>query len=728
MSWFARLVSPRVARRRGEPSAVPSVWKGVRVFAALGRVSYRHRRIVVVLWLALFVCGAVFGTSVFTRSTATTIDTSSESATGASLLTRASPYGESLIALVAHAPADGASVNTALTAAGVDVARLPGVANVAQPGTAETADLRSVNGQSSLIVVNLAKDLSSAQTSSTVTSAEARLTQLTTQLPGSTVKFGGTLLVDREIGRQVQKDTLLGELIALPITLVVLVVIFGGFVAASIPLLGALGSVAGALLALLGFSHLTSLDSNIVSVTTVLGLGLSIDYALLMVSRYREERCAGLDPDAAIERTVATAGRTIAFSALTVATSLAGLLVFDAPIFRAVGAAGLSVVVIALLAAMTLCPALLAMFGRKIKVPDKPDPDDGFYARVTRQVQRFAIPVTIVVAAGLLLAGSPFLGVKYQNGSADLLPASFQSRQVADAINTQFPAGATDPVTVVAKVPAAQLQAYADALSTLPGVAGVQPAVNLGDVSYINVLTDGTSQSASAQHVVNALRADRPDFTTWVTGDAASLVDFTDSMAAQAPLALGLVVLATFVLLFLMTGSVLVPIKALAMNVLSLGASLGALVLIFQNGWLSSVLGFTPTGGLQTWIPVIVFAFAFGLSMDYEVFLLARIKELHDAGVPHDKAVELGIQRSAQIITSAALLMVIVFAGFASGQMLAIKQMGIALALAVAVDATLVRGFLVPATMTILGEANWWAPHPMRRFHRWFNARIGHVH
>jgi RND superfamily putative drug exporter len=688
------------------------------VFAAIGRYCFRHRRAVALAWVLTVILGFVGGGQVFSKLSSARGSSSAESVRGYHLLQDSAPYGSRVLALVDRAPVADPAVRQAITTAADAVRKLPGVGRVVDPYSTPLPDLRATDGRASLIAVDLRKDLSTAAENGAVDRVEQALRQIPTAAPGATVRFGGNLLLNREINEQVQRDTSLGEYVALPITLVVMIVIFGGFVAAGIPFLGAIASVAGALLSLLGFSYLVDLDSNVVPVTTVLGLGLSIDYALLIVSRYREERGAGLDPAAAVERTSATAGRTITFSALTVATSLSGLFLFDSPIYRAIAAAGVSVVLIALIAGLTLVPALLGLFGRGIRVPSEPVPDDGFFARLARGVQGRRWLVGTGVAALLLLAGAPFLHARYENGGVNLLPASFQSRQVADVVAARFPGSGTEPVTVVARSDAIALTAYARQVAALSGVAQVGTPQQRGPgVASLDVVPTGASQGPTAQRLVTELRATSAGVPTYVTGDAAFLVDFKGEIAARMPWALGFIAAVTFVLLFLMTGSVLVPVKALVMNVLSLGTSFGALVLVFQDGHLSGLLGFDSPGALETWVPVIVFVFAFGLSMDYEVFLLARVKELYDAGLPNDRAVVLGLQRSGRIITSAALLVVIVFAGFGAGKMLGIKQMGLALALAVLVDATLVRCLLVPATMTLLGDRNWWAPGPLRRLH-----------
>jgi RND superfamily putative drug exporter len=686
------------------------------VLPSLGRFSFRHRKLVLLAWVVVLLAGFTIGTEVFGRLSNGGGGDSWESVQGFQRLDDEGAYGERLSAIVDGAPADDQKVRDAVMRAVTDIEAMPGVARVVDPYRVPLPDLRSVDRRAGLVAVDLDREVFDPQR--VLDAAAKRLRAIPDDAPGTQVTVSSFSLTQDEINEQVRRDTELGEFIALPLTLVVMVVIFGGLAAAGVPFLGAIASIAGGLLTLLGFTYLLDdTEPNVVSVTTVMGLGLSIDYSLLIVSRYREERGRGLDPEAAVERTSATAGRTITFSALTVATSLAGLFIFPTPIFRSLAAAGVGVVLVALLAGLTLAPALIAMFGRRIKAPTTPVPDDGFFARLARRVQRHAVLVALAVTTVLVLCGLPFLHVQFQNGGANLLPRQFESRQFVDLLDSRFTDRGTEPILVVADASLPQMQAYAATLDTLDGVLTVRAPEQTGDLVTLEVVPDGSSQGETARRLVSDLRENRPDFPTWVTGDAAILVDFNTEVSRAIPWALGLVVLATFCLLFLMTGSVLVPAKALVMNTLSLCATFGALVWIFPDGHLSGLLGFTPTGGLETWVPVIVFAFAFGLSMDYEVFLLSRVKELYDAGYSNDEAVVLGLQRSGRIITSAALLVVIVFAGFAAGKMLGVKEMGLALAVAVAIDATLVRCLLVPATMTLLGDWNWWAPQPLRRLH-----------
>ncbi|MFD9125189.1 MMPL family transporter [Kitasatospora sp. NPDC059571] len=683
--------------------------------AALGRACHRHRRWVLGLWAVVLVAGVLIGGRVFEGTVSGGGAGGSESARGTAVVQAADPVKGTVTAVVDGAPVSDAGVRSAVAAAAADIGRLPGVVSVADPYTAGAGSaLTSSDGRAGLVSVGMAD----ASTDAQVAAVTDRLAEI--KAPGAHVTVGGDLVLEQEVKQQTEKDTRFGEIVTLPLTLVVMVLVFGGLAAAGLPGIGAIASVGGALLAMFGFSKLMDFDTSVLPIATVLGLGLSIDYALLMVNRFREERGHGATIAQAVERTSATAGRTVAFSGLTVAVALSGLFVFTSPVFRAVGVAGVSVVVIAVAAALTLVPALLGFVGRRIKAPTEPVPDEGFFSRTVRRVQKRAVPVVLVCVALLTAAGAPFLGAHPRTTGADALPKSFAARQVAETVQQRFPGQAQAPVTVVVESNQRAAQAYADdVVAKLPGVSGVRAVTAVGpDLSTIDVTVHGDPQGSEAKRVVGELRDHRGGLTTHVTGDAASVVDFQHEIATRGPLALGLVAAGTLVLLFLMTGSVVMPVKALLMNVLSLGASLGALTLVFQHGYFSGLLGFTPTGGLETFVPVLVFAFAFGLSMDYEVFLLSRIKELYDQGHGCTRSVQLGLQRSGKIITSAALLMVIVFAGFAAGQMLMVKQMGIALAVAVAVDATLVRCLLVPAAMSLFGEFNWWAPAPLRRLHR----------
>jgi len=727
------------------------------VLAALGRTVARHARLVAVVWALLAVTGytaavggVLTGDSLFSRLTSGEPTVPSESLEGRDLLTERSETGPSLQLVLDGVAVTDPEVVQALEAARRDLTQIEGVATVLDPLTAGPG-LVAEHDRSLLVSVALRRGLSATEEEAAVASVVLRLQAVDDDLPGSTGRVGGLPLLIEEITGQVEEDLRTGEGVALPLSLLVMVVIFGGLAAAGVPILGALASIAGGLASLLAFSYAIELDASVVNVVTVLGLGLCIDYSLLVVSRFREEvRRAGVErglvPDAATReqataRTMATAGRTVVFSGVTVAISVTGLLLFDIDIIRAVGAAAVSVVVVALLVALTLVPALAVLTSRWLARPgilarvpgirtlvarlgDVP-PDEGFFSRLADRVQRRPLLVVTGTTALLLLVASPVLHLELRDSGAELLPPGSPQREVFLDVQERFPDLAFPPVQVVADAPVDRVAAWAEEVAAVPGVTGVATPRPVGDLVVLDVRTEGPTQGQVAQRVVEDLRSDRPDFPTWVTGQAAGLVDFEQGIARTAPVALLWIIGATFVLLFLMTGSLLIPVKALVMNVLSLGATFGALVWIFQDGRFEGLLDFSSPGGIESTIPILVFAFAFGLSMDYEVFLLARVKELRDAGLGNDAAVRAGLQKTGRIITSAALVICLVFAGFVLGDLLVIKETGVALALAVAIDATLVRILLVPATMTLLGEWNWWAPGPLRRLHARFGLSEG---
>jgi RND superfamily putative drug exporter len=456
------------------------------------------------------------------------------------------------------------------------------------------------------------------------------------------------------------------------------------------------------------------------------GFGLSIDYGLLTVSRFREElstrehRVPSPEEVAhAAERTVATAGRTVLFSALIVAIALSGLLLFEASIMRAIGVAGVSVVLVAMVVAITLVPALCVLGAKRLaRKAAAPTSDTGIFSQLAVGVQRRPVAVIIAVVIVLVTLALPTLSMRLTSSGTELLPVDAQQRVFFEQLARDYPALSAPEVTVVARSSdTAAVTAWAQQFRDDPGVESVA-VTPLGTTDQrVDIRVAGPPTSDEAQELVTSIRATTAPFETLTTGQAAGQIDFLASMSARAPYAVGLVVLGTLVLLFLMTGSVIIPIKALLLNIISLGAALGVVVWIFQEGHLEGLLNFSSVGAVESIVPFLVLAFGFGLSMDYEVFLLSRIVEFHRAGYENDRAVSLGLQRTGRIITSAALLIVIVFAGFVAGDILIIKEMGVALVAAVLIDATLVRMLLVPATMTLLGRWNWWAPTPLRRLH-----------
>ncbi|WP_370524094.1 MMPL family transporter [Cellulomonas sp. APG4] len=744
------------------------------MFDSLGRMIARAPRRFVLVWVALTAaCAAlalygVAGETLFERlTTGNPSVPGSESQQAEEILTEVTSSGASLT-LVVEGAAPAPELAEAVAEARADLGGIIGVAGVIDPyvlpegpTSPAAAPLVAQDGDGFLVVVDLDPELGPEDEDEALAAVEERLRAVPEDLAaagasGATGQVGGTSLIVEEITAQVEEDLTTGEAIALPVALLVMILVFGGFMAASMPMAGAIASIAGGLGSVYGLSHWLEMDSSVVNVVTILGLGLSIDYGLLIVSRFREELHALVDADggaavrtrrgdgaveAALRRTMATAGRTVAFSALTVAISISGLLVFEPAILRAFGAAGVAVILVAVATALTLVPALLRLAGRRLLRPGLVGrvpglravlartgdvaSEEGVFSRLAAWVQRRPWRV---LGGSLLVLGVlaiPLAHLELRNSTIELLPEGSEQRTYVETIAESYPGSAQAPVLALAEAPLAEVTAWADSLATLPGVASVDPPSAVGAYVVVGIRPDSDDPGgAVARDVVQEVRDVEAPFPTWVTGQAANQIDFTAGLVERAPWALGVVVLATFVLLFLMTGSLVIPVKALLTNAVSLAASLGVLVWVFQDGNLSGLLRFTSTGGIETYVLALVVAFGFGLAMDYEVFLLSRIKELWDRGATNDEAVRLGLQRSGRIITAAALIIVVVFTGFVFGKLLVIKEVGFSLAVAVLIDATLVRMLLVPATMTLLGRYNWWAPGPLKRL----QARMSLAH
>jgi RND superfamily putative drug exporter len=705
--------------------------------ARVGRWCFRRRWWVLLIWVIAVGSGVVSAGSVFNGLADSNNPRRVESVEAYDVLNSGSNNGGQVVGLIDRVDPGSGAVRDAVDRVAADLAARPDVKDVRSPFTpglrpAQADAFRSTDGQALTVVVRLVK-LERGDRNAAADAIGERLHRLADDLrtagqPDARVRVGGGPVLNREANQTVKQDLALAEDISLPITLVVLVIVFGGLVAAGVPVLAALVSVASAMVLLLGFSKVTDLDSNVVTVVTLLGLGLSIDYGLLLVGRYREEIGSGFDPEEAVGRAWATAGRTILFSALTVAAALAGLLAFELRGLSALGAAGVSIAIVSMLTSLTFTAALLGIARRWIK-PSKrairrlarygDAAEIGFFARLSRLVQRRPALVAVSTAALLLLAGAPLLGATIKLPGLASIPRSLESRQVADELTNRFGQAQAPAVTIVARTDPATLESWAQRWAADSTVLRVEPAEAGGPgVASVQLDVRGDPQSVSAQDLVLRVRADRPPgVQSWVTGDAAVLLDLDGLILDDLPWAIGITLLAMVVLLFAMTGSLVVPLKAVIANVVSLGASFGVMVAVFERGWLSGPLHTLTVGGLDPFVVVIVFAFAFGLSMDYEVFLLGRIKEYVDHGWDTDTAVRRGLQHTGRIITSAALLMVIVFGCFAAARMGSIEEIGLGLSTAVLIDATIVRCLLVPATMTLLGRYNWWAPEPLRRLH-----------
>jgi putative drug exporter of the RND superfamily len=562
------------------------------------------------------------------------------------------------------------------------------------------------------------------------------------------VRAGGGAALNNDISGQVSKDLAVAESIAVPLTLILLVVAFGSFVAALLPLAIGLIAILGTFAELFVLGSLTDVSVFSVNLTTALGLGLGIDYGLLIVSRFRERLSEGDDVGDALRTTVTTAGRTIAFSAATVVAALAALLLFPPFFLRSFAYAGIGVVAIAALAALIVVPALLAVLGHRVNKGRLPwaeavrRPDAPVWGRLARTVMRRPALTALPVLAVLLLAASPLLGARFGMPDERVLPEDAQSRQVSSVLEKEFPGSSTEAVQVVttAAVPGDALDAYAGRISRLDGVARVeassgvhadgkaapagraQAALGRADAELINVVPEAGSTAEERQDMVREVRGLEAPGTgeALVGGRDAQLVDTKASIGDRLPGAIGMVVGSTFVLLFLFTGSVVQPLRALVLNTVSLTASIGAMVWIFQEGHLSSVLGFTDMP-MDTSMTVLMFCIVFGLSMDYEVFVTSRIKELHDGGADNATAVTRGLSRTGRIVTMAAGLLAVSFFAFATSEISFLQMFGLGSGLAILIDAVAVRGVLVPAAMRLLGRGAWYAPRVLRRLH----GRVG---
>ncbi|WP_405644466.1 MMPL family transporter [Streptomyces sp. NBC_00019] len=541
------------------------------------------------------------------------------------------------------------------------------------------------------------------------------------------VTIGGPVAVRHEMQTIIQEDLTRAELIALPVTLVLLVMVFGSAVAALLPLGIGIVAILGTNAVLRGLTEFTDVSVFAMNLTTALGLGLAIDYALFIVRRFREELSAGADPLTAVGTTLRTAGRTVLFSALTVAVSLAAMLLFPQYFLRSFAYAGIAVVLLAAAAALILLPAALVLLGERVNSWDlrrlfrreRPAREGTAWARAATLVMRRAPFFALGTTAVLVLLGLPFLGVKFGTADDRQLPSTAESHVVQQHIRDGFPGSPGGGLEVLAEGRASEAQyaAYKERIAELPEVLRVDgPLVN-GEAAYFTVQPKGEAVDDAAQRLVGELRSTDAPFDTSVTGTAAVLVDSKDAIAEQLPWAAAFIVIVTLLLVFLLTGSVLIPIQAVVLNALSLTAMFGAVVWVFQDGHLSGPLGFTSPGSIETTLPVLMFCVAFGLSMDYGVFLLSRIKEEYDTTGDHNEAVRHGLQRTGGLITAAAVILAVVMVAIGTSRVTNTKMLGLGIALAVVMDAMIVRSLLVPAVMKLTGRATWWAPGPLRRFH-----------
>jgi RND superfamily putative drug exporter len=735
----------------------------------LARFLIRRRAPVLGAALAALVLAGAFGAGAVGRlKTGGFDDPAAESSTAATTLRDTFHTGDPNVVLLVTAR-QGTVDDAAAAAEGLELTRRLAaeheVSEVRSYWDGRAAPLRSRDGRQALVLARI-----TAGDERLAARAEQLAAAFESDRSATSVQVGGVGRLTAEIQDQVERDLAKAEGIAIPITLLLLVVVFSSVVAGALPLAVGGFAIVGTLL-LRVLAGLTDVSIYSLNLTTALGLGLAVDYSLFIVSRYREELRAGRGPDDALIVTMQTAGRTVLFSAATVAVALLALLVFPLYFLRSFGYAGIAVVALAAVGALLVLPALLAVLGRRVNALRLPlgrrrrmapgaagaASSGGAWHRIAMTVMRRPLPIALAVVAVLLVLGGPFLGVRFGLPDDRVLPASAVSRQVSDAIRDNFAERDASALAVVASgtgapaTRAGDVDRYAAALSDLDGVARVDAltgtyvsgrrAAAAGsarsgaarpdqqaarrfaavDGTWLAVVPSVEAYSSAGEDLVARVRALPAPFPVQVTGPSARLVDTKAALLGHLPLAGAIIAVVTFLLLFLMTGSMVIPLKALLLNVLSLSAVYGAVVFVFQDGHLAGLLGFTATGTMDTSMPVLLFCIAFGLSMDYEVFLLSRIKEEHDRGADTVTAVAAGLERSGRIVTTLAALLAIVFVAFATSQVTFLKLFGLGTALAIVVDATLIRALLVPAFMRMAGRANWWAPRPLRLLHN----RIG---
>ncbi len=743
------------------------------MLARLGGTLYRTRWIVLFAALVIVAGAAIFGTGLFgSLKSGGFADPASESSKAQNLLdTKLGGSTADIIILMRNdsLKATDPAFMDAATQMLASLKARPEVASVTSYSTTHSASFLSRDGHETFAVVQLA-----AKDEATKEKDYKTIQPLITSSTLET-KVGGNVAVSIAINQQVSADLEHAEMITFPILALLLLIVFGGLVAAGLPLLIGGIAILGAFAILRVIASLTDVSVYAVNVVTMLGLGLAIDYALFIVTRFREELGSGTgDVKGALERTMATAGRTIIFSGLAVSTSLLGLMLFPEMFLRSISMGAIAATLVALLAALTILPAILALLGRRVNALSiqrlfrrntssqrqaASTETQGAWYRIAEMVMRRPVVVGLAVLAILVTLGLPFLRVSFSTPDVKVLPSNQEARIVSDRLTQDFAQQGDSQLVIAIRTPGdalsptnlASLDTYVDAIKAIPGVLSVDslvtvnPSLSLpdyqqlyahpganpqvaalatqlanGDTTKITVAMQPADHSAAAEDIVRQIRAVHAPggLVPLVDGITAYQLDLLASLGATLPYALLVMVVAVSLLLFLMTGSLLMPLKAIVLNILSLSATFGALVWIFQDGNLQNLLGFQSTGSIDATQPILIFAIAFGLSMDYEVFLLSRIKERFDETGDNRAAVSSGLQRTGWLITSAALLMAVVFGAFGASKIILIQELGIGLAIAVIIDATLVRMLLVPATMRLLGKWNWWAPAPLKAIWR----------
>ena len=669
--------------------------------------------------------GSIAGSVVFDRlSSSLDPVASSESKRTERRLQQLTGTAASVVVLVPGDPREP-STTELIRRATAQLAVTPGVVQVNGYPSASDPGLLASDGTASLITTSVAVGLDDDE----IDRLMRHFQRISVDAFGGRAEVAGSLLVDSELGATAESDLIRADAIAIPLVLILLAFALRSRLAIVLGFVSIAATVTGSLALIYAISLVTEVSVFAVNVVTMFALGLTVDYGLLFIGAFKDHRRNhsslptngdSSDVAAAVRFAQATAGRTIMVSGLTVAAALTGLLVFREPVLRSLGFGGIGATLFAITVANTLLPAMLTRYGHTIPVNEARRGHGVRFERLAALMQRRPAIALVFGLSILAFLAAPILGLRTEGLDIRSLPMDSPLRVTVSKIASQFPAARAEPITIIADTATTTpaLKSYTATLQRLPKVATVTVSALTNQVSRIDVVPTGDSAGSDAQRVVATIRDSRPGFTIGVTGEAAEDLDFTKSLTQRLPFAGIVIVAMTLALLWALTGSIVIPLKAVALSALSLSASIGALVWGFQYGHLAGLLDITPIGGLEPVIIVLTAVFAFGLSTDYEVFLLAAILDARRQGQPTPTAITAGIRNTGRLITTAAALLIIVFIGFAAGDLLIVKQLGIGLIIAVALDVTLVRLVLVPATLALLGQANWWMPAFLRRLHQ----------
>jgi RND superfamily putative drug exporter len=699
------------------------------MFNSLASLAQRHGKRTVIFAAIFFVIAGALGGGVASKlGPYGADDPATESVKAADRLEADGYRDPGVIVLLQHTSPTSSAGQQRVRQVEQELQANPDVARVTGYLETQSRDFVARDGQSTYLAVSLRPTDDKAEQDA----AKAIADDLSGQ---PDVQVGGIALAQEQVNKQVEKDLRMAEMLAFPILFLLSLLFFRSAVAALLPLLIGGLAIVGTFLALRVANEFVDVSVFALNLTTGLGLGLAIDYSLFVVSRYREEIAKSGPGREAMRRTLNTAGRTVMFSSITVAVALASLLVFPQRFLYSMGLGGALVALLAASIALTVLPAVLALLGNRVNAwapsflqrraeRDATVTEAGFWYRLSRFVMRRPVGIATVTALILLVLGIPFYSIKFTSVDAQVLPENASARQVDNVMRAEFPPFRDTPnLLLVENATPSALRAIQGEARQVQGIADVQPPQRLANGDALIVAhSDQTYISNESRDAVKDLRdLPVPDGSeVLVSGAAAHFVDLQSSLKSHGPIALAIVVVATLIVLFLMTGSVILPVKQLVMNALNLSAVFGIMVFVFQDGRLEGLLDYRGQGALEQTMPILLFAVVFGLSTDYGVFLLSRIKEAHDSGIPSSEAVAVGLERTGRIVTAAALLFAIAIGAFATSQIIFIKENGVGTALAVLIDASLIRALLVPSLMELLGDWNWWAPKPLRRLHERF--------